>query len=232
MRHLLLVLLGTCAACSSAPQPASNETVAAFEVSLPTAQERAAFIEIVRDAAKAEGGHLDAANDGELRQTGRDMPPAKVTVHAAVWRGDEDDENWATIMDQADHLGQVWITFARGEDEALASRFRERAMRDIKARWPNPLSLPIIDHRTIPLRGDLIRTPTGYELKPSEASKYVTPAKKRWLTRTSAMSSIPVGRIWYQSIRTFAFAIEMICIDWLQPRAQPFPTKDHLSERP
>lgn len=175
MRLLLLpLLLGTCSACASAPQPASNETVAAFELPLLTAPDLAALIGMLRDVAKAEGGHLDTASDEELRQTSEAIPQAKMTVKAAVWRGSDDEENWATINDQADHLGQVWITFARGKDEALASRFREHAMREIKSRWTNPLSLPIIDRRTIPLRRDLVRTASGYELKASAVSQYIS----------------------------------------------------------
>ena len=161
-----------CAACGVANQPVSNETVAAFEISLPNADAREEFLAILRNAALAEGAHVDAASDAELRDTGAAMPQAKMSVHAAVWRGSNDNECWATIMDQADHLGQVWITFSRGENEKLSTRFRVRAMHDIKARWPNTLSLPIIDHRTIPLHRDLVKTPQGYRLNPSAASSY------------------------------------------------------------
>ena len=174
MRELIvsLFLLSACTACRVATQPTSDETVAAFEISLPTAADRAAFIAIVRTAAKVEGGHLDAASDQELQTTAEATPLAKMSINAAVWRGEKDEENWATIMDQADHIGQVWITFARGRNEAQASRFRQRAMHDIAARWPDVLSLPIIDRRTIPLRRDLIRTSTGYRLNPSAAARY------------------------------------------------------------
>jgi hypothetical protein len=166
------MILLSATACSVAIQPVSDETVAAFEVPLPKATDRAAFLAIIRNAAWAEGAHVDAASDDELRDTAAAMPQAKMSVHAAVWRGSGDDESWAAIMDQADHLGQVWIMFSRGKDVNLASRFRARAMRDIKARWPNTLSLPIIDHKTIPLHSDLVRTPDGYRLKPSAAAKY------------------------------------------------------------
>lgn len=165
-------MLIAAAACGIAAQPVSNETVAAFEVPLLQAKDRAAFLTIVREAARAEGAHLDAASDGELRDTGAAMPQAKMSIHAAVWRGSDDKESWATIMDQADHLGQVWIMFSRGEDEKLALRFQNRAMHEIKARWPGTLSLPIIDRRTIPLHRDLVRTPDGYRVDPSAASKY------------------------------------------------------------
>lgn len=79
-------------------------------------------------------------------------------------------------MDQHDHLGQVWITFSRGEDPALSSKFRERAMRVIELRRPDTLSLPIMPAGAIPLRADLVRTPAGYIVKPSESDKYQVPA--------------------------------------------------------
>ena len=168
----LLTMLLAASACGVATQPVSNETVAAFEVPLPQAQDRAAFLTILRDVARAEGAHVDAANDNELLDTGAAMPAAKKTIHAAVWRGSDDKESWAVIMDEADHLGQVWIMFSRGEDEKQARRFQERAMREIKDRWPDTLSLPIIDRRTIPLHRDLVKTPDGYRVDPSAASTY------------------------------------------------------------
>ena len=168
----LLIILLSAAACGVANQPLSSETVAAFEVPLPTANDRAAILTIVRDVARAEGGHVDADSDCELREIGAAMPLAQMTIHAAVWRGSNDEESWATIMDQDDHLGQVWIMFSRGENEALSSQFRTRVMRTIKARWPGTLSLPIFDRRTIPLHDDLVKTPEGYRINPSAASKH------------------------------------------------------------
>lgn len=173
MRLLLaLSFVWICAACGVAPQPRSNETVAAFEVPLSTARDRAAFIAILSEAAKTEGGHVDSTSEEELREAAAAIPAAGMSIHLGVWRGQEDEENWAVAMDQADHIGQVWIMFARGQDEVKASRFRERAMKAIRQEWPETLSLPIIDKRTIPLRRDLVRTPTGYKIDPAAASEY------------------------------------------------------------
>jgi hypothetical protein len=93
-------------------------------------------------------------------------------MNAAVWRGANDDEAVAFVMDQPDHLGQAWIMFLRGKAPQLATRFRESAMRQIMLRWPDTLSLPIMPTGAIPLHGDLIRTPNGYMVNPSEAHKY------------------------------------------------------------
>jgi hypothetical protein len=45
-------------------------------------------------------------------------------------------------------------------------------MHDIMFHWPSTLSLPIMPTGALPLHRDLIRTPTGYVVKPSEAHKY------------------------------------------------------------
>jgi hypothetical protein len=171
MRVLVLfTLLLAGGACGVSTQPVSSETVAAFEVPLPTATDRALFLTVLGDVARAEGAHLDAATNDELRKTAAAIPQAKMSIHAAVWRGSDDKESWATIMDQADHLGQVWIMFSRGEDEIQAHRFQVSVMRQIRARWPDTLSLPIIDRRTIPLHRELVRTPDGYRLNQSAPS--------------------------------------------------------------
>lgn len=95
-----------------------------------------------------------------------------MTVHAAVWRGTSDGRSEAVIMDQADHLGQVWIMFLTGEDPLLAKRFRDKAVKEIFARWPATLSLPIMPAGAIPLHRDLVRTEHGYEVAHSAAARY------------------------------------------------------------
>lgn len=166
---VLLPLLLVSGACGVSTQPISSEIVAAFDVPLPTAADRASLLAVLSDVARVQGAHLDAATDDELRETVTATPQAKMSVHAAVWRGTDDKESWATIMDQADHLGLVWIMFSRGEDERQARHFQVSAMRQIRARWPDILSLPVIDCRTIPLRHDLVRTPNGYRINPSKS---------------------------------------------------------------
>jgi hypothetical protein len=116
--------------------------------------------------------HVDVESKQDLENDAQASPLLQKTMNAAVWRGANDDEAIASAMDQHDHLGQVWIVFSRGKDPALSSRFRERAMRAIKLRWPDTLSLPIMPTGAIPLHADLVRTPIGYVVKPSEAHRY------------------------------------------------------------
>jgi hypothetical protein len=116
--------------------------------------------------------HVDAESERDLENASRASPLLEMTLNATVWRGANDDEAIASAMDQYDHLGQVWLIFSQGKDPPLSRRFRERAMRTIKLRWPDTLSLPIMPTGSIPLHADLVRTPAGYVVKPSKAYKY------------------------------------------------------------
>lgn len=160
------------AGCGVSPQPESAMTVAAFEVPLSSETDREQFLSILGAASAAEGMHVDVESKQDLENAARASPLLEMTVNAAVWRGANDDEAIASAMDQHDHLGQVWIMFFRGEQPVLSSRFLERAMHEIKLRWPDTLSLPIMPTRAIPLHADLVRTATGYVVKSSEAHKY------------------------------------------------------------
>jgi hypothetical protein len=165
-------ILTACASCGVASQPESAKAVVAYEVPLPTAQERNEFLNRLRQISRPEGLHLDAADEADLESSARVMPATKMTMHVAIWRGASDDRPEAVIMDQADHLGLVWVMFLRGDDTALARRFRDRAVREIFARWPNSLRLPIMPTGAIPLYADLVRTSTGYKVRPAAAARY------------------------------------------------------------
>jgi hypothetical protein len=148
------------------------KTVAAFEVPLRSEADRNQFLSILRAAAAAEGMHVDAESAQDLARETKIGPLFAKTMNLAVWRGANDEEAVASAMDQPDHLGQVWITFSRGEEPQLTTRFRESAMRQIMLHWPDTVSLPIMPTGAIPLHGDLVRTPNGYIVNPSEAHKY------------------------------------------------------------
>lgn len=161
------------AGCGPTVQPESLKTVAAFEVPLPSEADRNLFILVLSAAAaEVEGLHVDAATNEQLETVAKAGPLFKMTMNATVWRGANDDEPIASAMDQSDHLGLVWLTFSKGENPALNSRLRENAMREIMRRWPGTLSLPIMPTGSIPIRQDLVRTPDGYIVNPSEAYKY------------------------------------------------------------
>ncbi|MFA4938905.1 hypothetical protein [Brevundimonas sp.] len=161
----LLALL--CIGCV-ADQPESLQTVAAFEVPLPTAADKSDFLALMRKEAEARGYHLDAASDDQLRALSRVSP---LTLNASIWRGN-DEEIMVSAMDGADHLGRVWITFSKGENPQRSAELQSALIPKIRQRWPDTASLPIMPSGAIPLARDLVRTPIGYEVKASEASKY------------------------------------------------------------
>jgi hypothetical protein len=171
-RLVLATSCGVIVGCGVAPQPDNIKTVAAFEVPLPSKADRDQFLSILRSAAGAEGMHVDATSDADLAMGAKASPNLKMTMSVAVWHGSNDDESVASAIDQFDHFGQVWLLFSRGKDPTIAARFRERTMHEIMLHWPSTLSLPIMPSGAIPLRIDLIRTPTGYIVNPSQAHRY------------------------------------------------------------
>ena len=160
------------AACEVAPQPKSARTVAAYEVPVPTASDRNELLGLLTQEAKAEGFHVDADTDEENRQLSEVSP---ITINAAVWRGKNDDEAIASVMDGADHLGLAWLTFSKSEEPERTAQFRQRVMKQIIVRWPKTQTLPIMPTGAIPLHQDLVLTKDGYRVKRSAASKYELP---------------------------------------------------------
>ena len=161
------------AACGPVEQPKWAVTVAAFEVPLPTPADKKRFIDVLTGQAKASGFHVDAATEQQLKVTSEISPQ---TMNATVWRGENDDEPIASAMDFQDHLGRVWITFSLGQDADRSRRFREALVPAIKKNWPDTAALPIMPTGAIPLARDLIRTPSGYVVKPSAEPTYQRPA--------------------------------------------------------
>jgi hypothetical protein len=94
-----------------------------------------------------------------------------ITFGASVWRGD-DKEIMASTMNFQDWIGHVWISFPRGEDQNRTDRLRETLVPGIKDNWPATASLPIMPSGAIPLTRNIVHTPSGYEVRAREASKY------------------------------------------------------------
>jgi len=149
--------------------------VAAFEVPLPTASDKSEFLALLRKVAEENGYHVDAASEAELSQMSEVSP---ISFNATVWRGD-DDEAIASAMDFSDHIGRVWLTFSLGENPENARRFRDSLIPQVKRRWPEMASLPIMPNGAIPLASDLVRTSSGYEVNPVAADKYQVELRAR-----------------------------------------------------
>ena len=168
MRRLIPCLLVICTACSPVEQPKWAETVAAYEVPLPTDGDKARFIELLREEGTARGFHVDAASQADLLIQSEVVP---MTFNASVWRGD-DEELMASAMDFQDRVGRVWIVFPLGQDPVRSARFREEVIPKITELWPATASLPIMPSGAIPLTEDLVRSATGYSVRRSAAAKY------------------------------------------------------------
>jgi hypothetical protein len=168
MLRCVIPLSLSCAACGVAPQPESDRAVAAFEVPLPSAIDRANFIATLQNSSRAYGYHVDAATPEELRTLSKVSP---ISLNATVWRGN-DEEVVASAMDMSDHLGRVWISFFKGQDFRRFAAFRQTLMAEITKRWPRTASLPIMPSGAIPLSRDLVLTPAGYQVKPSAVPTY------------------------------------------------------------
>ena len=166
---LLLVPSG----CGADHQPESLKTIAAFEIPLRSAKERSEFLQLLEAQARVEGFHVDAASDPELKQMAKAIPSAAMSIHAAVWRGNDESVE-ASVMDRG-HLGFAWLSFAQGEEPMRSTRFRDRVVRLIYARWPATLPVPITPSGAMPLRDDLRRVPGGYKIDPAAAPRYDLP---------------------------------------------------------
>ncbi|RYD43478.1 MAG: hypothetical protein EOP63_09540 [Sphingomonadales bacterium] len=169
MLRIAPILLLLCAACGVVEQPKSAETVAAYEVPLPTASDKRRFLALLTKKAEAAGFHVDAATNDELRVASEVSPQ---TFSASVWRGKDDEEPIASAMDFQDRLGRVWISFSLGQDPVRSSQFRTSLMPAIQDGWPETASLPIMPNGGIPLTRDLVRTPNGYIVDPLAAKTY------------------------------------------------------------
>ena len=129
MRRLILCLSVICTACGVAEQPKWAETIAAYEVPLPTDTDKARFIRLLREEGASQGFHVDAATRDELAIQSEVFP---MTFNASVWRGEEDEELMASAMDFRDRIGRVWISFPLGQESARSARFREKLVPKIK----------------------------------------------------------------------------------------------------
>jgi hypothetical protein len=169
MFRLVSWLFPLCVACGSVTQPESARTIAAFEVPLPTKADKIEFVAMLKTVSAPFGYHVDAASDADLLRLSEVSP---ITMSAAVWWGNDDEEAVASAMDLSDNIGRVWLSFSKGEDPRRVEMFRNALLPQIKRRWPNTMSLPIMPSGVIPLPDDLVLTSTGYQVRPSAESKY------------------------------------------------------------
>lgn len=163
---------GCIRACQPILQPESLRTVAAFEVPLASAVDRANFLTILTAEARAEGLNLNVETAKEMERRAEMSPELRRSIHATVYRGGDPSQIEAYVSDRS-HLGHAWISFTKGEDPALARRFRERLVSRTVERWPETLSVPVAQTGSLPNKEDLVRGDHGYEIDPAKLAGYI-----------------------------------------------------------
>lgn len=164
--------VGCVRACQPVPQPESAKIVAAFEVPLTTAVERANFLTILNAEAAIEGLDVSIETAEEMDRWNEMALDLSKSIEATAYRGNDIRQSEARVSDQ-NHLGQAWISFKRGEDPSLARRFRQRLMSRIIEHWPGTLSVPVAQTGALPRKEDLRRSDHGYEIDPSRLAGYI-----------------------------------------------------------
>lgn len=158
---------GCMLASQPVPQPESLRLVAAFEVPLTSAVDRADFLTILTAEAEAEGLDLNVETAEEMEVWAEMSPELRRSIYATVYRGGDLSQSEAYVSDRS-HVGYAWIAFTQGEDPALARRFRERLMPRVLERWPETLSVPVAQTGSLPHKEDLVRGVHGYEIDPAK----------------------------------------------------------------
>ncbi|WP_445191824.1 hypothetical protein ACT009_14795 [Sphingomonas sp. Tas61C01] len=169
---IISLIVGVIIAAQPVPQPRSARTVAAFEVPLNTALDRADLLSILRSEAARDDLTVEVETAQEMRTWAEMSPELRRSIDAVAYRGGHSKKMEVTISDKL-QLGHVWVIFFRGEDLALARRFRAQLMARIFQRWPNTLRVPVAQTRALPLIADLIRNDAGYQIDPARLATYI-----------------------------------------------------------
>jgi hypothetical protein len=176
-RAWTIAILTLVAGCAPADQT-SVRTVAAIEIELRTAADRADLVAMFRRHAVTNGLHVDDGSESSraFEQEANLIAPAdQATFFVGIWRGADDAEN-EVMADDRFHPGKVWITFPRGAQSDRSTRLREPLLADIRRRWPEARALPILPSGGLPLDDHLVWTEGGYRIARSAAANYELPA--------------------------------------------------------
>jgi len=154
------------------PQPESLRTVAAYEVPLTSAEDRADLLALFDSEARPLGLAVDAETPEEMEVWARMSPDLRTSIHATVYREGDRSQTYADVSDRQ-FSGRVWIIFSQGEDVALGRRFRNQLMHSVLERWPATLPVPVAQTGSLPLVEDLVLGEGGYEIDPAKTAGYV-----------------------------------------------------------
>lgn len=175
MRRLLTVaLLALTASCGRSAND-SYKSVAVIEVPIRTPADHNDLIAIMRRMAAANGMHVDD-NSQKWVELQRSLPPkqpvdTRATIYVGIWRGSTDEDFEASVSDIM-HLGRAWVSFIQGGRGDLPAQNREQVLTEIRHRWPEARSVPVLPSGGEPLAEDLRVTPQGYKIVASAGPRY------------------------------------------------------------
>lgn len=162
-------------------------SVAAIEVPLHSAADHNNLVGLMRRVAAANGMHVDDdsqkwADFQRSNLNAADDPvDTRATIYVGVWRGSNDEDFEVSVSDMT-HLGRAWVTFLKDGAHDLPADKREQVLAEIRRRWPDARSVPVLPSGGEPLAQDLRLTSNGYKIAASAASRYNLTAKSPLLT--------------------------------------------------
>jgi hypothetical protein len=168
-----LAILAPLLACSPADQE-SVRTVAAMEVVLRSAADRADLLSILRRRAAADPSlHVDdvSARWRDLAAGAASLPEVDGTIYVGIWRGENDDELEVDANDMG-HKGRVWLTFPKGTQPDRSTKLSTGLIGAVRDRWPDAEPLPVLPSGALALSTDLRKTSAGYKVAKSAAGRY------------------------------------------------------------
>lgn len=169
-----LALLALACGCSR-PGNDTIRSVAVIEVPLRTTVDHDDLIALMRRLAAANRMHVDDDSE-KWAAFQRSLPSnepvdTRATIYVGVWRGSDDEDFEVSVSDMM-HLGRAWVTFLQDGRDDLPADKREQVLAEIRRRWPDARSVPVLPSGGEPLAEDLRLTPQGYKIAASAAPRY------------------------------------------------------------
>jgi hypothetical protein len=106
-------------------------------------------------------------------------PEFRKTLYFALDRPMKGREEWEVEAYDEGRGTDPWVIFFYGVDPASAKTSRDFLVSVLRERFPESLEVPTIASGGLPFREDLVRTSSGYEIRPDRAAAYgLSPVRK------------------------------------------------------
>jgi len=99
---------------------------------------------------------------------------ALLALACACSRSSGDSPKSVAVVEVSDmtHLGRAWVSFLEGGRADLPAEKREQVLAEIRRRWPDAHSVPVLPSGGEPLAEDLRLTSDGYKIVASAAPRH------------------------------------------------------------